>query len=113
MDENFKLEKLRVVERLEAVEDHMKKGEENRQVLISGFNSLTATVKRMEVTLFGEQGELGIVQRMDAFLKIADAIKWVLQKIFVAICSAIALSMMPGLLKYISEVLKNQGGFHV
>lgn len=104
------LEKLRVKERLEAVENHMKIGEENRVVLISGFNDLKEAVKGIQVTLFGENGQLGLAQRMDAFLKIAEGIQWLLTKIFLAICSAIALATMPGLFTYIGSILKKHSG---
>lgn len=105
------LEKLRVKERLEAVEEHMKTGEENRQVLIKGFDELKTTVKGMEATLFGDKGEIGIIQKIDAFLKIADAIKTILTRIFVSICSAMVFAALPNVLKWISIALsKHIGG---
>jgi len=111
MENELTLEKLRVKERLEEVEKHMKTGDENRQLLLNGFESLKTTVVSMEVALFGQKGQLGLVQRMDAVLKIADGIKWVLQKIFIAMCTAIAWAVLPGLFKYLSIVLtKHTGG---
>lgn len=105
------LEKLRVKERLEAVEKHMEDGEKNRQTLMKGFEEMTGTVRSMEKTLFGEKGQVGLAQRMDAVLKIADGIKWVLTKIFLAICSAIALAVLPAILKYVAMALtKHVGG---
>jgi hypothetical protein len=110
-DQNLTLEKLRVKERLEAVEDHMKAGEENRRVLIDGFSRLEKSVNNMETTLFGEKGQPGLAQRMDSVLKIAEGIKWVLTKIFLAICTAIGLAVAPSLFKYLSQILtKHTGG---
>lgn len=96
--------------RLDKVEEHMTKGEENRQFLMLGFSSLKKSVDKMESTLFGEKGQEGLVTQINAVLKIAEAIRTVLTKIFVSICSAIAFAVLPQLLKYLSQMLAHNTG---
>lgn len=110
MSDGLTLEKLKIVERLEFVETHMKVGEENRKTLMTGFTALETSVRSIEATLFGEKGELGIVQQMNAFLKIANGIKWVLTKIFMAICTAIALAVFPKIIGYLSILMQHHTG---
>lgn len=110
MSEDFTLEKIRVKERLESIESHMKTGDLNRQLLMTSFSEVREAVRNMETKLYGSNGTPGLTQRMDAVLKIADGIKWVLQKIFLAICSAIALAFLPEALKYLSIILTKHGG---
>lgn len=104
------LEKMEIQKRLEAVETHMKEGTENRILLIQGFKQIKESVERMEKILFGENGQQGLTHRMDAVLKIADGIKWVLTKIFLAICSAIGLAVLPSVFKYLYQVLTHHMG---
>lgn len=109
-DESLDLEKLEIKQRLEKVEDHMKVGEENRKTLLNGFDDLKSTVKSMETTLFGQNGQTGLVQKMDAFLKIAEGIQTVLTRIFVSICSAMVFAALPSVFKYLSQVLAHHTG---
>ncbi len=110
-DPALTLEKLKIDERLATVEKHMTEGTENRKSLMEGFEKLKLSVETMETTLFGKKGELGVVQRMDAVLQVADGIKWVLTKIFLAICTALVLYCAPSILRYAAEALtKHTGG---
>ncbi len=111
MSDELTLEKLRVKERLESVEEHMRIGEENRKTLMLGFEKLEETVGIMRKTLFGQYGEDGIIQKINSMIKVADGIKTILTRIFISICSAIVFALLPKIFGYLSQVLAHhQGG---
>lgn len=103
-DNDLTLEKMEVRKSLEEVKEHMKKGEENRQTLMTGFAEVKESVKKMEDTLFGSDSKVGVVHQMQEMIKVADGIKWVLTKIFVAIITAVSLSMLPSVFTFLSKV---------
>ncbi len=109
-DDALTLEKLKIVDRLVVVETHMKTGEETRKVLLEGFSKLENTVQNIETTLFGSKDHDGVILQMKALLKVADSIKWVLTKIFMAICTALTLAMLPSMFGYFSKILTHSTG---
>lgn len=82
---------------------------EDIEDLRTSFNQMKDMVNMMHITLFGREGKDGLVQRIDAILKVADGIKWVLTKIFIAICVAIGIAIMPSILVWLSTAIKHGG----
>lgn len=105
MNNDLTLEKLKVKDRLEKIEVHIKESRDNCRDLIDGIESLKKSVESLETTLFGEKGRDGLVKKIESIVGIANGIKWVLMKIFIAICSAITISIMPSVFGYISKVM--------
>lgn len=83
---------------------------ETLEILRSDFAELKEEVKTMRVTLFGEAGAKGLVHQIDDILKVADGIKWVLTKIFIAICTAIGIAVSPPILMWFAGIISKHAG---
>jgi hypothetical protein len=77
------------------------------QILEESVKNLKESVDKIHLTLFGIDNKSGLVHKIDAILKVADAIKWILNKIFLAICLAISIPLLTKLLAWAAKLLEN------
>jgi len=104
-NDELSLEKLKINDRLVKVEEHMIEGVEVRKTLVASMNKLEDKMDKTYAVVFGSENKIGVVHQMQEMLKIADGIKWVLTKIFLAIVTAVFLAMLPTVFEYLAKVM--------
>jgi len=100
MSEELTLEKLRIDERLRAVEEHMAEGKPIREQLIQSMSILTESITKLEHTVFGN-GVNGVVQKVDRLEGLAKVICSILSKILWLVASAVVLAALPRVVQFL------------
>lgn len=87
------LEKLKVSERLEKLEDSIGK--------------LDKSVTDISSVLFGERGEEGVVHQLREMNKLVTSAKALMGKIFYAICGLIGVAAFPYITEFIYKITRH------
>lgn len=95
------LEKLKIHERLMAVEEHVIEAKILRSQLIDEFQQLIVKVTKVEVTIFGEEG---MHQKVGEINKVAKLISSSLSKIMWIGIGYLVLQSIPNFAEYVYQI---------
>lgn len=104
MSDGLSLEKLKIHERLAAVESQLIESKSSRDALITSLNQLKETVEKLDHIMFGN-GNLGVTHKLDQLMKLADQVRSVLRKILWVAMSVLIIKGLPYFTELINKVV--------